>query len=87
MLTLLKAYELVDQLLHRIAGCGRRQGCGGVVRGGQGGRELVGAAKQGAGVAHKGRGDLGQVSVLRIDHRDECYLRGCGRYRSLSAEA
>jgi hypothetical protein len=74
LLTLLKVYELVDQLLHRIASCGRRLRCSGVVGGGHGGCELVGAAEQGAGVAHKGRGDLGEVSALRIDHRHECYL-------------
>jgi hypothetical protein len=73
-LTLLKVYELVDQLLHRIASCGRRLRCSGVVGGGHGGYELVGAAEQGAGVAHKGCGDLGKVTALRIDHWHECYL-------------
>jgi hypothetical protein len=52
-LILLKVYELVDQLLYRIASCGRRLRCSGVGGGGHGGCELVGAAEQGASVAQR----------------------------------
>jgi hypothetical protein len=66
LLTLLKVYELLDQLLHSIASCRRRLRCSGVIGGGHGGCKLVGAAEQRTSVAHKGRGDLGEVRFLAV---------------------
>jgi hypothetical protein len=74
LLGLLETHELVDQLLDGMEGLASHPGRGVVVCCADLRGELVRAALQGAGLAHKGSGDFAGIASGGVDDRHTLIL-------------